>query len=404
MPGPYSSLMVLRRRRSGRGGLRVSEKDGFTLLVALVLARRRRAAARLAPSHSGVPASSPGAGLGRLALLLQPLEGREAHHEPPSAPPICEVSQLDAAALEWLRVSAADGSSADTSAALSAGGVKLLLQLLQGCSLADEPAQEQAHAVARAAPRILERVLSARCAASEAPPDDESDVVRMLSALLQPLTAGVSLSCGWLLLAQALLEVLGSDPATGEKTITALAQYGEWLVRQLASLDAGAQPPTRPHATSMPSGGEEAASFRSGGVGLPPGWSVEARDASARTYSVYHGPAGRRAVSVPDAWRKHRAGEAAPQAGPQACSLALALNAAPGMGALHAALERAACRPSPPAWLTDPSAEWRRLLDVAFEHSVRAGLARACPLVATQLWRTCVLVGGSGCLAPALAA
>mmetsp|Transcript_46639 Transcript_46639/g.152707 ORF Transcript_46639/g.152707 Transcript_46639/m.152707 type:complete len:182 (+) Transcript_46639:789-1334(+) len=181
----------------------------------------------------------------------------------------------------------------------------------------------------------------------------------------------------------------------------------------------------------MPSGGEEAASFRSGGVGLPPGWSVEARDASARTYSVYHGPAGRRAVSVPDAWRKHRAGEAAPQAGPQvlpqlhgqaatpapprdaatstpaasmACSLALALNAAPGMGALHAALERAACRPSPPAWLTDPSAEWRRLLDVAFEHSVRAGLARACPLVATQLWRTCVLVGGSGCLAPALAA
>lgn len=196
------------------------------LLVALVLARRRRAATRQAPSHSGVPASSPGAGLGRLALLLQPLEGREAHHEPPSAPPICEVSQLDAAALEWLRVSAADGSSADTSAALSAGGVKLLLQLLQGCSLADEPAQEQAHAVARAAPRILERVLSARCAASEAPPDDESDVVRMLSALLQPLTAGVALSCGWLLLAQALLEVLGSDPATGEKTITALAQYG----------------------------------------------------------------------------------------------------------------------------------------------------------------------------------
>ena len=93
-----------------------------------------------------------------------------------------------------------------------------------------------------------------------------------------------------------------------------------------------------------------------------------------------------------------------PRAIPQACSLALALNAAPGMGALHAALERAACRPSPPAWLTDPSAEWRRLLDVAFEHSVRAGLARACPLVATQLWRTCVLVGGSGCLAPALAA
>ena len=26
MPGPYSSLMVLRRRRSGRGGLRVPEK------------------------------------------------------------------------------------------------------------------------------------------------------------------------------------------------------------------------------------------------------------------------------------------------------------------------------------------------------------------------------------------
>ena len=33
MPGPYSSLMVLRRRRSGRGGLRVPEKDGFTWAV-----------------------------------------------------------------------------------------------------------------------------------------------------------------------------------------------------------------------------------------------------------------------------------------------------------------------------------------------------------------------------------
>ena len=33
MPGPYSSLMALRRRRSGRGderGLGVPEKDGFT--------------------------------------------------------------------------------------------------------------------------------------------------------------------------------------------------------------------------------------------------------------------------------------------------------------------------------------------------------------------------------------
>ena len=46
---------------------------------------------------------------------------------------------------------------------------------------------------------------------SEAPPDDESDVVRMLSALLQPLTAGVALSCGWLLLAQALLDLPASE-------------------------------------------------------------------------------------------------------------------------------------------------------------------------------------------------
>lgn len=37
---------------------------------------------------------------------------------------------------------------------------------------------------------------------------------------------------------------------------------------------------------------------------LPPGWTVQRRKAVARSYNVFHGPNGERAVSIADAWRK----------------------------------------------------------------------------------------------------
>ena len=61
MPGPYSSLMVLRRRRSGRGGLRVPEKTDLRGLWEIYCRLKRHCAvilsyvAKYLPSRFKVP-------------------------------------------------------------------------------------------------------------------------------------------------------------------------------------------------------------------------------------------------------------------------------------------------------------------------------------------------------------
>ena len=61
MPGPYSSLMVLRRRRSGRGGLRVPEKTDLRGLWEIYCRLKRNCAvilsyrAKYLPSRFKVP-------------------------------------------------------------------------------------------------------------------------------------------------------------------------------------------------------------------------------------------------------------------------------------------------------------------------------------------------------------
>jgi len=73
----------------------------------------------------------------------------------------------------------------------------------------------------------------------------------------------------------------------------------------------------------------------------------------------------------------------------------LALNSVAAFGALQHLLERAlTSHHAREGWFGEPGSEWRRLLDAAFDLSCSAGLVRNTPVVATQLWHTCLLVNG----------
>lgn len=81
----------------------------------------------------------------------------------------------------------------------------------------------------------------------------------------------------------------------------------------LARLIGAASPPLQP---PQPPGRDAAAARVELLSKLPPGWSIQQRTpASGRPYLIYRGPAGQRAVSVSDAWRKH-GGEAAAATAP----------------------------------------------------------------------------------------